>query len=169
MKTEAPNASLRAQLDDYYQRSALFSRPGFLLRRLHQIHTGLFAQETEEHGVTPVQYSVLTILVSLGEMDQNTLALEIGLERTSVAEVLPRLEARGVVERRQSTQDRRVKLVRITRKGRALVKRMEQAAQRAHDRTIAPIPPEERELFMLQLSRLVEAHNDTSVVPLRIR
>ena len=82
---------------------------------------------------------------------------------------MPRLEAREVVERRQSTLDRRVKLVRITRKGRALVKRMEQAAQRAHDRTIAPIPSEERELFMLQLSRLVEAHNDSSVVPLRIR
>jgi DNA-binding MarR family transcriptional regulator len=86
-----------------------------------------------------------------------------------VAEVLPRLEARGVVERRQSELDKRVKLVKISRKGRALVKRMDEAVRRAHDRTIEILPEAERELFMLQLIRLVEAHNERSVVPLRLR
>lgn len=157
------------QLRHYCERSALFARPGFLIRRLHQIHTWLFAEETQAYSVTPVQYSLLTILAEHGEMDQNTLALEIGLERTSVAEVLPRLEARGLVERRQSEADRRVKLVSIAKKGRALVRRMAGAAQRAHDRTIEQLPAEERERFMLQLIRLVEAHNDDSVVPLKLR
>lgn len=165
--TNAP--TVQAQLQAIQTRSALFSRPGFLIRRLHQIHTWLFAEETQKFSITPVQFSLLTALVEHGEMDQNTLALEIGLERTSVAEVLPRLEARALVERQQSERDKRVKLVRISRKGRALVKRMEQAAQRAHERTIAHLPPEQRELFLLQLSQLVEAHNDNSVVPLRIR
>jgi len=169
MKHHPEPPTPRQQLDHYSSRSALLARPGFLVRRLHQIHTWLFAEETQEFGVTPVQYSVLTILAALGEMDQNTLALEIGLERTSVAEVLPRLEARELVERRQSTADRRVKLVRLTRPGRALVKKMEAAAQRAHDRTIEAIPEEERERFMLSLCRLVEAHNEASVVPLRLR
>ncbi|MEF7617236.1 MarR family transcriptional regulator [Aquincola sp. MAHUQ-54] len=161
--------SMQEELAQRQARSALFSRPGFLIRRLHQIHTWLFAEETQRFNITPVQYSLLTVLVEHGEMDQNTLALEIGLERTSVAEVLPRLEARGVVERRQSPLDRRVKLVKITRKGRDLVKRMAVAAQRAHDRTIEQLPPAERDLFMLQLIKLVEANNDNSVVPLRLR
>ncbi len=165
----APEPSDQADLAEVQQRSALFSRPGFLIRRLHQIHTWLFAEETKKFGITPVQYSLLTTLVEHGEMDQNTLALEIGLERTSVAEVLPRLEARLLVERRQSERDKRVKLVRISRKGRALVKRMAESVQQAHDRTIADIPAEQRELFMRQLVRLIEAHNDHSVVPLRLR
>jgi DNA-binding MarR family transcriptional regulator len=165
--TAAP--STQAQLEAAQLRSALFSRPGFLIRRLHQIHTWLFAEETQKFSITPVQFSLLTALVEHGEMDQNSLALEIGLERTSVAEVLPRLEARQLVERQQSARDKRVKLVKISRKGRALCKRMEQAAQRAHERTIEHLPAEQRELFLLQLIQLVEANNDNSVVPLRLR
>jgi len=161
----APPAELRT----LQARSLLFTRPGFLVRRLHQIHGGLFLQETSSFDITPVQYSLLTALAQHGELDQNTLAWEIGLERSSVAEVLPRLQARGLLERRQSEQDRRVKLVRLSRAGRALVKRMEPAVQRAHDRTLEALPAAERDLFMLQLIRLVEANNDASVVPLRLR
>lgn len=160
---------MQAELQAFRDRSQLFARPGFLIRRLHQIHTWLFSEETQKFNVTPVQFSLLTALDEHGEMDQNTLALEIGLERTSVAEVLPRLEIRGLVERRQAENDKRVKLVNITRKGRALVQRMEDAVRRAHDRTVEFLPEAERELFMLQLIKLVEAHNDRSVVPLRLR
>jgi DNA-binding MarR family transcriptional regulator len=116
-----------------------------------------------------VQYSLLTALGEHGEMDQNTVALEIGLERSSVAEVLPRLEDRGLIEREQSAEDKRVKLVKLSRKGKQMVKRMEEAVQRAHDRTIEALPEGERDLFMLQLIRLVEANNERSVVPLRLR
>ncbi|MFN6994775.1 MAG: MarR family winged helix-turn-helix transcriptional regulator [Aquincola tertiaricarbonis] len=169
MSDTSDSSFVQAELAQYHARSALFTRPGFLIRRLHQIHTWLFTEETQAFNITPVQYSLLTALAEHGEMDQNTLAYEIGLERTSVAEVLPRLEARGVVERQQAEHDKRVKLVKISRKGRALVKRMAEAAQRAHDRTIEQLPPEERERFMLQLIKLVEAHNDSSVVPLKLR
>lgn len=169
MTQQSDPSPIRAQLDQYCERSALFARPGFLIRRLHQIHTWLFAEETQAFGVTPVQYSLLTVLSDRGVMDQNTLAFELGLERTSVAEVLPRLEARGLVERHRSEADRRVKLVRVSRKGRALTKRMDAAALRAHHRTIDYLPEAERDHFMLQLIRLVESHNDTSVVPLKLR
>lgn len=167
--TATTRASVRGELKAFQERSQLFARPGFLIRRLHQIHTWLFSEETQEFNVTPVQFSLLTALGEHGEMDQNTLALEIGLERTSVAEVLPRLETRGLVERRRAEHDKRVRLVNITRKGRALVRRMEDAVRRAHDRTVEFLPEAERELFMLQLIKLVEAHNDRSVVPLRLR
>lgn len=163
------SAAIQATLQKHYDRSLLFSRPGFLIRRLHQIHGWLFFEETSEFDITPVQYSLLTALAENGETDQNTLASDIGLERSSVAEVLPRLELRGLLSRRQSDQDRRMKLVKLTRKGSALVKKMRPAVQRAHDRTVEHLPPEERERFMLQLIRLVEANNETSVVPLRIR
>ena len=102
-------------------------------------------------------------------MDQNTLALEIGLERTSVAEVLPRLEARALLERKRSPLDGRVKLVKLTRLGGGIVKRMDAAVQRAHDRTLEVLPESQRDVFMLQLIRLVEANNDQSMVPLRMR
>ncbi len=169
MTSPARTKKIQAQLQSAQERSLLFTRPGFLIRRLHQIHSSLFAQETRAFDVTPVQYSLLTALADHGEMDQNTLAMEIGLERTTVAEVLPRLEARELIVRRQSVDDRRVKLVKLSRKGASLVKRIAESAQRAHDRTIEGLPEAERELFLLQLIRLVEANNALDMAPLRLR
>jgi DNA-binding MarR family transcriptional regulator len=167
---EKQPSSIQAELHAAQVKSLLFSRPGFLVRRLHQVHTALFIEETAGFDVTAVQYSLLTALAEHGEMDQNTLAFEIGLERSSVAEVLPRLESRGLIARRQSEQDKRVKLVKLTRKGKSVFQRMDDAVRRAHDRTIEVLPQEQRELFMLQLIRLIEANNHlSSMVPLRLR
>jgi DNA-binding MarR family transcriptional regulator len=139
-----------------------------LIRRLHQLHCALFAEETRRFDITPVQYSLMTALAARGELEQNTLALEIGLERTSVAEVVPRLQARGLLRRRRSAEDGRVKLVRLTVKGRALVHRMARPVQRAHDRTIDQLAGPERDLFLLQLIELVEANNEIGSVPFRL-
>ena len=160
--------SIRAELARLQARSPLFARPGFLIRRLHQIHGSLFAEETSEFNITPVQYSLLTTLEALGEIDQNTLAIEVGLERSSVAEVIPRLHARGFVNRKQAEHDRRLRLVRLSTQGRRLVTKMKPAGQRAHDRTVEHLSPEARDFFMLQMIRLVEANNERTVAPLRL-
>ncbi len=136
---------------------------------MHQIHTSLFLEETAGHDLTTVQFSVLTALAEQGELDQNSLALEIGLERSSVAEVLPRLAARGYLARRQSPSDGRVRLARLTPKGRGLVRRLHEATRRAHERAIEALPPEERAQFVQHLLKLVEANNDRCVAPLRLR
>jgi DNA-binding MarR family transcriptional regulator len=158
---------VRAQLLAARRKSPLLGRPGFLIRRLHQLHCSLFLDETREFDVTPVQFSLLTALATRGELEQNRLALEIGLERSSVAEVVPRLQRRGLLQRRRSAADRRAKLVRLTRKGTALLRKMAPAVQRAHDRTIEHLPWPERDRFLLQLVKLVEANGDAGSVPFR--
>jgi DNA-binding MarR family transcriptional regulator len=158
----------KAKLQAAKRKSVLLVRPGFLIRRLHQLHCALFIEETREFNITPVQYSLLTTLSEFGELDQNGLALEIGLERTSVAEVVLRLQTRGFLERRKSPEDARVKLLKLTRKGKNLVTKIAPAAQRAHDRTIDHLPKAERDQFLLQLIRLVEANNDVGSVPFRL-
>ena len=85
-----------------------------------------------------------------------------------MAEVIHRLEARELVSRRRSESDRRVKLVKLERKGRALVKRVDAAAQRAHDRTIEALPEPERAALLSQQVRLVEANNDKGTAPFRM-
>ena len=160
--------SVRARLLAARRRSPLLGRPGFLIRRLHQLHSALFLEETRGFDITPVQYSLMTALAVRGELEQNSLALEIGLERTSVAEVVPRLQRRGLLARRRSAEDGRVKLVRLTLKGRALVRGMARPVRRAHERTIERLPKSERERFLLQLIELVEANNDVGSVPFRL-
>lgn len=168
MNVKTSPAAVKTQIDAACRRSALLGRPGFLIRRLHQLHCSLFLEETNAFNITPVQYSLLTALDQHGELDQNTVALEVGLERTTVAEVIPRLESRGLLERRQGETDRRVKLVKLTRKGKHLVRKMEASVQRAHDRTVDALPAEDRERFLLYLIRLVEATNHQASAPYRL-
>jgi DNA-binding MarR family transcriptional regulator len=159
--------NIRTELQAALSRSPLLGRPGFLIRRLHQLHCALFFEETRGFDITPVQYSLMTALAARGELEQNSLALEIGMERSSVAEVVPRMQRRGLLARRRSLEDGRVKLISLTRKGAALLKRMAGAVQRAHDRTIEQLRTPEREWFLLQLIELVEANKEIGSVPLR--
>ena len=149
-------------------RLPLWSRPGYLIRRLHQIHCALFLEECKASGLTPVQYGLLTALAVRGELDQVSLAEELGLDRTTAAEVLSRLAPRGLVARKPNPRDRRARLARITRRGRALTAAMFSGMQRAQDRMCAPLSQKERDVFMATLVRLIEANNEYGRVTLRI-
>lgn len=146
---------------------SLHNRPGFLIRRLHQIHLAIFAEECARFQVTPVQFSVLSALQEHGRSDQISLARETGIDRTNVAEVLHRLQSRGLVVRTPGEHDRRTRYASLSRKGAALVKSMAAAAKRAHDRTVAPLAPEQRAPFLAALRELVSANNELGRAPLR--
>ena len=148
-------------------RLPLWSRPGYLVRLLHQINYALWSEELGHANVTPVQYSVLTALSIRGEQDQQTLADEIGIDRTNVAEVLSRLEARRLVRRKANPADRRARLASLTPKGRALMTGLFPAMQRSQDRLLAPLTQKERDLFMATLVRLIEANEEYGRATLR--
>src|SRR6266540_3919666 len=102
----------------------LWGRPGYLLRRLHQIHYALFFEECAGFDITPVQYGLLTTLSLNPDLDQNSLARELGIDRTNVADVLNRLARRGLLQRRRSADDGRMVLARLTRPGERLTRKM---------------------------------------------
>lgn len=146
----------------------LFRRPGFLVRRLHQIHLALFIEECAGLDITPVQYSVMTVVAAQPEVEQGRVGYEVGVDRATLAKVVARLEARDLLRRKRSRGDRRLKLVELTAKGRALLRQVDGPALRAHARTIEALPPKQRALFLADLRRLVEAGNDYGRAPLRL-
>ena len=99
--------------------------------------------------------------------------LIVGLELSgssgaTLGNVLDRLETRGLVIRYASADDKRVKLLKISPSGRALVKRSQAAALRAQERILAPLQPKDRDTLMRLLSQLVELNNDASRAPQRL-
>lgn len=146
----------------------LASRPGFLIRRLHQIHTALFMEECAKFNVTPVQYSMMTAIAEQPGLEQARLAQEVGVDRATLANVVARLESRGLLRRTTTKTDRRLKRVVLTAKGKRLLVQMTQAAQRAHARTVDVLSPAERAAFLHFLARLVDAGNDFGRAPLRL-
>ncbi|MGB7302542.1 MAG: MarR family transcriptional regulator [Burkholderiaceae bacterium] len=165
MSTDTPrNHSAPTQVDRPAYTS-LWERPGYLVRRLHQIHLGLFADECATFDITPIQFALLTVLRNDQVLDQISLSTTVGIDRTSGADVIKRLQRRGLVERFASTQDRRAMLVRITREGKNLAMNMQPAMQAAQARLIAPLSDAEKQVFTSLMQKLIEANNSASRAP----
>src|SRR3982075_4492918 len=109
----------------------LGQRPGFLIRRLHQIHVALFQQKCAAFEITPLQYSLLSALAVRGTADQTTLADDVALDRTTTTGALKRLQSRNFIERSIQHRDRRAQICRLTKAGAVLLRQMEASAPAA--------------------------------------
>ena len=136
----------------------LADRPGFLARRVHQIHVSLFSELCAPFGVTPVQYSLLSALADREEADQTTLSRLVALDRTTTTGALKRLEARGLIRRGTSAMDRRSQSCALTGEGRRLLEDMEDGARRAHAATVDMLTPAEQRQFVEAMKKIVSAH-----------
>jgi DNA-binding MarR family transcriptional regulator len=145
----------------------LWRRPGFLVRRLHQIHVAMFLEECASHCVTPMQYAVLTTLAVLPGLDQVSIGNEVGLDRTTTADIVRRLEENGLVTRTVHPADKRARQVFLSAAGKQRVAEMYDSMARAQERLLEPLKPAERAMFMQLLSTLVEANNQYSRTTLR--
>lgn len=150
--------SKAAQLD-------LETLPGHYIRRLQQIAVAIFLQETEVHGVTPVQYAALQTVGQTPGIDQRTLARTIGFDTSTIAGVIDRLESRGLMQRDASAEDRRVRLLKLTGEGHTLLEALVPYVLRAQERMLAPLPKSQRSEFMRMLRVLVTANNEMSRAP----
>jgi len=139
--------------------------PGHYIRRLQQIAVAIFLEETESFGLTPVQFGALEATRRQPMLDQRTLARSIGLETSTMAGVVDRLERRGLLLRNGSADDRRVRLLSLTADGEALLDAVMPATLRAQQRILAPLPAHDRARFMDMLKALVLANNALSRAP----
>ena len=130
--------------------------PGHHIRRLQQIAVGIFMDETADVNVTPVQFALLFAASQETGLDQRTLAGRIGLDTSTIGAVVDRLESRGLIERKVSPDDKRVRLLSVTPAGKKLLQGVMPAMLRAQDRMLAPLPKADRSKFMSMLKRIVE-------------
>lgn len=139
--------------------------PGYYIRRLHQIAVAAFLEETKAHGITPVQYGALSAISRQPGIDQRRLAMAVGMDTSTTASVVDRLEARGFVKRNASPDDRRVRLLTISTEGEQLLLTLEPAVLRTQDRILAPLPVSQRAKFMTMLRALVQGNSAVSRAP----
>src|SRR5689334_8484234 len=86
------------------------SMPGYLVRRTQQISTALFAEECGQYDLTAVQYAALVAIGLHPQIEAARICRLISLDRSTLGDVLERIEGKGLVLRRTSPADRRVKL-----------------------------------------------------------
>ena len=152
----------------YNDLSLLYTRPGFLLRRAHQISAAVFEDECRGVGLTPAQFGVLTVLRASPGLDQSRLARALGFDKVTVLRVLRGLEERGLVTRSPAPDSRRNLAVQLTAQGDALLKESQKPVDRAYERLMAPLLPEQQlQLVALlqQMTEGLEEHARASFVP----
>lgn len=136
--------------------SRLYTRPGFLLRRAHQISAAVFEDECKPVGLTPAQFGVLTILRANPGSDQSTLARSLGFDKVTVLRVLRVLESRNLVHRATALDNRRNLSVCLTAEGERLLDQAQPPAERAFRRLMAPLTGPQQEQLIALLRQLTD-------------
>jgi MarR family transcriptional regulator, lower aerobic nicotinate degradation pathway regulator len=144
---------------------AVYTKPGYLFRRMQQIAVALFVEECKD--LTPVQFAALVAIHTHPGIDATRLSAVIAFDRSTLGNVIERLESKGYVERKPSAEDKRVKLLYPTRSGAALLRDIMPAVDRAQARMLEPLKPVDRKALMALLTQLVDLNNEASRVPLR--
>jgi DNA-binding MarR family transcriptional regulator len=146
---------------------AVYGKPGYLFRRMQQIAVAIFVEECAAYDLTPVQYAALVAIRTHPGIDATRLSAVIAFDRSTLGSVIERLEAKLYIERKPSREDKRVKLLHLTRAGTALLRDIMPAVDRAQARMLQPLKPADRKTLLALMTQLVDLNNEASRVPLR--
>lgn len=145
--------------------SDMYQRPGFLLRRAHQISAAVFESACAEVGLTQAQYGVLMVVRSAPDIDQSSLARALAFDKVTVLRVLQGLEERSLVVREVSAGNRRQMAVRLTPQGKRLLKKTERPVRLAYEQLMAPLNQQEAEQLIGLLQQLTHHLQDQARAP----
>ena len=146
---------------------AVYTAPGYLFRRMQQIAVALFVEECKEYDLTPVQYAAMVAIHTHPGIDATRLSAVIAFDRSTLGSVIERLQIISLIERRSAPDDKRVKLLYLTKSGVALLRDIKTSVERAQARMLQPLDPADRKKLMALLTQLVDLNNEASRVPLR--
>ncbi|MFF6779422.1 MarR family transcriptional regulator [Streptomyces sp. NPDC012510] len=134
----------------------LSTHPGHLARRLQQAHYLMWNVMVSEEITSP-QFAVLNTLVAEPGLDQRTVGERVGLDRSTMSEVITRLGRRGLLDKVRDPQDGRRFLLRLTEDGVRTHRRLTVRTARMNQVFLAPLSAEEREVFFELIRRVADA------------
>lgn len=104
-------------------------------------------------GISPTQFTILTALVELQQAPISDLAAAIGTDRTTLTRTIAPLIARGLVVDRRG-DDRRVRLIAISNRGRDIHGQALGAWERAQSRLISRLGFNSAKALLTQLGSI---------------
>ena len=145
----------------------VYTAPGYLFRRMQQIAVALFVEECRAFDLTPVQYAALIAIHTHPGIDATRLSAVIAFDRSTLGNVIERLQSKTLIERKPAREDKRVKLLYLTKAGSALLREIMPAVEKAQARMLQPLKPADRKTLLALMTQLVDLNNESSRVPLR--
>src|ERR1700709_913620 len=167
MPSKPPPANKPAPKAAPITMDAVYTAPGYLFRRMQQIAVAIFVEECRAFDLTPVQYAALIALHTHPGIDATRVDNVTAFARSTLGNVIDRLETKPLIERKPAREDKRVKLLYLTKAGSALLREITSAVEKAQARMLQPLKPADRKTLLALLTQLVDLNNEASRVPLR--
>jgi DNA-binding MarR family transcriptional regulator len=129
---------------------------GYLIKRVRAAMSNAVDRELVQFDISHEQLTILMLIQKKGGATAAELSREISCDTSSMTRMIDRLEAKGMVIRSRSEDDRRVIWIAITESGLALANRLPELLVRITNRTLAGFTRDEVDVLKSLLRRMVE-------------
>ena len=136
------------------QEFTLLGSPSHLLHRAQQSAVNLSASALSEQGLTLRQFAVLAALSKAEGQSQASLVSQTGIDRSTLADMVVRMEKAGYIKRVASQEDRRAKAVSLLAKGRKAYEAALPAVEAADKQILDMIRANRRSGFLSSLATI---------------
>jgi DNA-binding MarR family transcriptional regulator len=127
--------------------------PGHLIRRAQRVHTAYWA-EIFDRELTGPQYAAMHVLARWPDINQRQLGAAAGLDKSTAADILDRLERRGWVVRHRDPADGRGKLLTLSEEAADAIGGLAPRVAEVQAALLAPLAIDERERFLRSLAQV---------------
>jgi DNA-binding MarR family transcriptional regulator len=139
------------------RQGALADSPSHQMHRALQLALDVYAEEVGSTGPTQRQFAVLEAVSVQAGLTQTDLVKATGIDRSTLADLVSRMTAKGLLERERSALDARAMAVRLSADGAAMLDAARLRVQAADKRIMGLLPKGKREAFLEMLSELAAA------------
>ena len=143
---------------------ALERSPSHLLHRALQLALDIYTVETGPVAITQRQYAVLAAVAANEGLSQTELVRTTGIDRSTLADLVGRMIAKGYLERERSAEDARANTVKLGAAGREVLDAAAPRVAAADQRILELLGGKKREPFIEALRRLAKA-GEAAVLP----
>lgn len=131
-----------------------------LVHQLAQSADDIFRRRVSAKGLTPRQYAVLEALSQNEGVTQSKLTNLTSVDRSTMANIVQRLEKKDLIARARTPMDERAYSVTLTDAGRDLLEQMQPEVSAVVFELLLPLSNEEQSSLLASIGKLVSVHSD---------
>lgn len=137
--------------------NAIDTSVAHLLHRVGQCAEEIFHGEIQNGDLTPRQLAVLVTVARNEGLNQTDLVDRTGVDRSTMADIVRRMQHKGLLQRRRTKEDARAYAVKLTDGGRRMLRSVDPLLKKVDARILNALPASKRGRFIDQLRAIVGA------------
>ena len=110
----------------------------------------------KDGDLTPRQLAVLVTVANNEGLSQTGLVERTGIDRSTLADIVRRMQRKGLLQRRRTKEDARAYAVKLTDEGRRVLRTAEPLAKRVDERILEAVPAKQRDQFIDDLVAIAD-------------